>query len=98
MLRSFSIVKGLMPRPSRSCRNSAGPVDVERTRHQKSSSKGAARTISSRGQRDVQCPFHGLLAKAGRGDFLLRCEVSHGKASFQHHHRSSGMGSPTSCP
>ena len=35
-----------------------------------------------RSERDVQCPFHRLPPKAGRGYLLLRCDVSHGKASF----------------
>ena len=46
MVRSFSITKGLMSRPIRSCRKSAGPADVDRTRHHKSSSTGLAMTSS----------------------------------------------------
>src|SRR5215469_9680297 len=46
MVRSFSTVKGFLSRPSRSCRNSAGPREVSRTRNHSSISTGAVRMIS----------------------------------------------------
>src|SRR5258708_30540686 len=45
MVRSFSTVKGFRSRPSRSCRNSAGPREVSRTRSHSRSSNGAMRLI-----------------------------------------------------
>src|SRR5258708_7333333 len=47
MVRSFSTVKGFRSRPSRSCRNSAGPREVSRTRSHSRSSNGAMRMISA---------------------------------------------------
>src|SRR5690348_13041860 len=46
MVRSFSNVKGCLLRPSLSCRNSAGPADVDLTSRHSSSSSGAAVIIS----------------------------------------------------
>src|SRR6185437_7781415 len=98
MLRSFSIVKGLISRPSRSCRKNAGPADVDRTRQHKSSSKGAMLTISTEASAmssalfTASCPGPGAVAS-----FLSARSVT-ARFPSPRRHWPADTGSPTPYP